>query len=423
MAKQSSVEKVFTINSPIWHPFNIGKSPSIFVDKAKEATLYLADGNQIIDAISSWWVVTHGHNEETIQQAIINQIENLSHVLLADFIHQPAYDLAKILLELLGHEYVKVFYSDNGSTAVETAIKMVLQAGESDFHGKKIVAFRGGYHGDTFGAMSVSERSIFSKPFTPWLFEVDFIDPPNEQNFQRTLDQLMHLIKQQKVAALIFEPLLQGAAGMRSHSLEGLDECLRICQESGVYTIADEVMTGCGRLGPNFACDLLRNKPDIICLAKGLTGGFLPLSATICNQRIADNLQKPFLHGHSYCGNPLGCAAALASLRLLVTEESMNKRRRISLCHQKFLDAYQDHPALTSIRAHGTILSIEYAVSRSGYTHPIRERLGQFFFERRIYVRPIGNCLYIMPPYCITESQLKTIYQVIAKSLENFLCN
>ena len=323
----------------------------------------------------------------------------------------------------------KVFYSDNGSTAVEVAIKMALQyywnRGQER---RKIIAFKDAYHGDTFGAMSISARGVFTAPFQNLLFDVEFIETPVKGNEQRSIDELKGLIAKYgdtEIAGFIFEPLVLGSAGMLMYSAEVLNEMLAICKENHVITIADEVMTGFGRTGKFLATDYCSNKPDIICLSKGITGGFLPFAATTCTDEIyaaflSNDKAKMFFHGHSYTANPLGCAAGIASLELFETEKTLDKVAVIGQLHKAFALDIKDNKHIKEVRCTGTIVAIELKTDDAvSYLSKIRDRAYRFFMDRRIILRPLGNIIYILPPYCTSPGDLQLVYSAVRDFLDS----
>lgn len=417
MEKKSLLERD---RAYVWHPYYA--QDSIPIVKGEGSYLYAEDGTRYLDAISSWWVNLHGHAHPYIVQKIQSQLQLLEHVIFAGFTHPGAVELAEKLISILPGKMDKIFYSDNGSTAVEVAIKMALQYWHNQNVNKKtVVCFNQGYHGDTFGAMSVGGKNIFNRPFWSHLFDVKSIDPPLPGQEMHSLEQLSKIIKHGDVACFIFEPLILGAGGMIMYPPEGLDNLLKCCQENEVLMIADEVMTGFGRTGPLFASEFLKHKSDIICLSKGLTGGFLPLGATACRKFIFDTFSSnPFLHGHSYMANPTACAAALASLDLL--QNTHDSRRRISERHRQFVLKWGNHPRLNRCESLGTILALEYVSNeKTSYFHPFRDRLYQFFLNHHILLRPLGNVVYVMPPYCITNDELEEIYNKIIFTLENHI--
>ena len=412
----------------IWHPFTQMKTaaPPVQISRAKDCTLYAADGTQYVDAIASWWVNIHGHCNEYIAGKIAAQALTLEHVIFAGFTHTPAIDLAKTLISILPNHFAKVFFSDDGSTCVEVALKMAIQYWHNQGinHKTKIIAFENAYHGDTFGAMSVAERNAFNAAFNNYLFEVIHIPIPTENNIEALKLQLAALAAKENVAAFIFEPLVQGAAGMLMYEPAHLDELLLIAKEKNILCIADEVMTGFGRTGKNFAIEYLQQQPDIICLSKGITGGFMPLGVTLCTQQIfdvfyADETAKTFFHGHSYTANPLACAAANASMELLIADKCQQQIQHISTRHTAFAQSIQNHIFIKEIRQRGTILAIELnTAENSSYFNSIQTVAYQYFMNNGVFLRPLGNIIYVMPPYCITDAELDKVYEVINTSLD-----
>lgn len=412
--------------SAVWHPFTQMKTanPPIPIVRAQGAYLYDETGTSYLDAISSWWVNIHGHAHPYIAKKIARQAAELEHVIFADFTHPPAIELASRLLSILPSNMSKIFFSDNGSTAVEVALKMALQF----WHNKgvrknKIICFRNSYHGDTFGAMSAAGKNEFNRPFWRQLFDVESIDIPKAGQEEESLNQLKRIASTGEIACFIFEPLVLGTGGMVMYSPHGIKQLIQYCKEQQILTIADEVMTGFGRTGTLFACEQILQKPDLICLSKGLTGGFLPLGVTACSSEIfeaflGNTLQSAFLHGHSYTANPIACSSALANLDLLSTPECAAQRREIATQHQNFCEQWREHPQLKRCEALGTILAIEYQSSYTSYFNPLRDRLYQFFLGRGILLRPLGNVLYILPPYCIQVKELKFIYDHITTTFE-----
>lgn len=416
----------------VWHPFTQRQTarPPIPIIRGRGAYLYSVDGCSYLDGISSWWVNLHGHTHPYIVEKIKNQVEILEHVIFADFTHPSAIELASKLLTILPGKMSKIFYSDNGSTAVEVALKMAFQYWynlESKMRKTKVVCFKHSYHGDTFGAMSAASKNDFNKPFWNHLFHVETIEPPLKDKEQASLEQLETILKKGQVACFIFEPLVLGSGGMLMYSATALDALLKLCQKYKVISIADEVMTGFGRTGFLFACDALGVTPDIMCLSKGLTGGFLPLGVTACTQHIhdaflADHLNKALLHGHSYTANPIGCSSALASLDLLLEMKCSVQRKMIADCHENFCRQWRGHPKLKRCESLGTILALEYHTEgKSSYFQSIRDTLYYFFLDRGILLRPLGNVLYVLPPYCIQRHELQLIYDHIILTLEEVL--
>lgn len=411
---------------PIWHPYTQMQTAGlpIKIVRGEKEFLYDENGNSYIDAISSWWVNLHGHAHPTIAKAIYEQALQLEQVIFAGFTHEPGIQLAKLLLQRIPH-HQKVFYSDNGSTAVEVAIKMALQYWKNKGeHRYKIVCFKDSYHGDTFGSMSVSSRGVFTHPYQELLFEVCFIETPTNENSDVVVAQLEQHLLTKNIAAFIFEPLVLGSAGMLMYSADVLNRLLQVCRQKNVLTIADEVFTGFGRTGKFLATDYCTQKPDIVCLSKGITGGFMPFAATTCTQQIYDAFlstekTKMLFHGHSYAGNPLGCAAAVASLQVFEHENTFEKIAHIAQHHKSFAQTISGHQAVLSVRQQGTILAIEInSAQRSGYLNSVGDRFKTHALSSGVLLRPLGNVAYAVPPYCIADSSLKKVYSCIATFLE-----
>jgi adenosylmethionine-8-amino-7-oxononanoate aminotransferase len=410
----------------IWHPYTQMKTAAkpIPIVKGEGVYLYTEDGKKLIDAISSWWVNIHGHSHPYIAQKAFEQLNQLEHVIFAGFTHPQAVILAENLLSILPQNQKKIFYSDNGSTAVEVALKMCRQYWyNKGQQRKKILAFKNAYHGDTFGAMAVSGRSAWTAPFDGLLFDVEFIDLPNRENLEHLKSQISHL--KSDLACFIFEPLIQGSGGMLMYDAEDLDALMQHCQKEDVLTIADEVMTGFGRTGKLFATDHTLAKADIMCFSKGLTGGTMALGVTSCRQEIydaflSDDKMKTLFHGHSFTANPIACAVANASFDLLIKPETLENIKRIEQKHQEFKAEIQNHPKLKDVRQTGTIIALEWATEGTSYFNSIRDTLYNFFLDRNIILRPLGNIVYIMPPYCISNEDLDYIYQQITEALEQF---
>ncbi len=410
----------------VWHPFTHLKSEgeNICIERAEGSYYYDDKGNKYIDAISSWWVNLHGHSHPHINLKLVQQIQKFEHTMFSGFTHQPAVELAERLLKHLPKNQNKIFYSDNGSTAVEVALKMALQFWENKGESKPLfIAFENAYHGDTFGGMSVGERNVFNNAFEKLLFEVVHIPLPNAENIGRLETELQTLVKNHSVAAFIFEPLVQGAGGMQMYEAKYLDKLIQICNKNKVITIADEVMTGFGRTGKFFASDYLQNKPDIICLSKGLTGGYMPLGVTSCSQFIydafvSDDKKKTFFHGHSYTGNPIACTAALASMDLMEEKRTWIGIDRIIKKHEFFLSKIKSHKAIKNVRQTGTILAIELnTTEHSHYLNNASEKIAEYFLKHGILIRPLGNVFYILPPYCISFGDLDFMYTRIEEFL------
>ena len=417
----------------IWHPYTHQKNrlPAIPIVKGKKTILYDEDGKKYIDGISSWWVNIHGHGNKYIAKKLYKQAKKLQQVIFAGFTHQPAVKLAQKLIKILPGNFSKIFYSDNGSTATEVAIKISLQywLNKGDANKNKILAFHHSYHGDTFGAMSISERGTFTLAFRDKLFEVIFIETPNEENLQQLKEEIERY--KNEIACFIYEPLLQGAGGMRMYDSKNLDPLLSFLKKQNIICIADEVLTGFYRTGRFFAGDYLSEKADIICLSKALTGGTMALGVTACTQNVydafvSDDKNKTFFHGHSFTANPLACTAALASLSLLQRykyrqriEEIVNQQKDFL----KKLQLFEKKNVIKNLRHLGTIFAFEVnTTEKDHYLHNIGTVFTKYCLENGVYLRALGNTIYIMPPYCITKKELKKIYDVIIEFLEiNYL--
>jgi adenosylmethionine-8-amino-7-oxononanoate aminotransferase len=410
----------------VWHPFThqLTANPPINIVKGEGVYFFDDKGNSYIDAISSWWVNLHGHCNSYISKKVSEQLFQLEHSIFSDFTHGPAVTLAERLLQHLPKNQSKIFYSDNGSTAVEVALKMTLQY----WHNQKInktlfIAFENAYHGDTFGGMSVGARNVFNNAFENSLFNVAHIPLPTKDNIEEIKSIIQLWSEQHEIAGFIFEPLVQGAAGMLMYDADCLDELILLCRENKIITIADEVMTGFGRTGKFFANDHLKNKVDIICLSKGLTGGYMPMGVTGCAQFIYDaflseDKTKTFFHGHSYTANPTACSAALASLDLLEKEETWHQIKMIEDAHQQFKLKIETNPKLKDVRVRGTIIAFELNTDEhTHYLNNASQSITDFFLQKGILLRPLGNVFYILPPYVITKQELNYIYS----SIEEFL--
>jgi adenosylmethionine-8-amino-7-oxononanoate aminotransferase len=411
----------------LWHPYTQHKTAAIpiAITKGEGALLWDENQKEYIDAIASWWVNPYGHSNKFIADAIYKQLTTLEHVLFGGFTHEPAIVLAEKLMAILPINQKKVFFSDNGSTSVEVAIKVALQYFYNK--GKKrttIIAFENAFHGDTFAAMAASGISFYTQAFQGMFIDVVRIPVPVKGQEQASFVALNEVIKNNQCAGFIFEPLVQGAAGMVMYEPEALDQLLRICQENNVLTIADEVMTGFGKTGRTFACDYLTQKPDMMCLSKALTGGTIPMAITTFTQDLFDafydeDINKALFHGHTFTANPTGCAAALASLTLLKTDEMQHNLVRINKSHLDFKKRVQNHPMVTATRVLGVIFALEIKTETSAsYYGTLRNRLYDYFIENGIILRPVGNIVYILPPYVITDAQLQKVYEVVESALE-----
>ena len=413
----------------IWHPYTPQKyAPDpIPIVKGEGAWLYDDKGNRYIDAVSSWWVTIHGHAHPYIAEKIYQQALKLEQVIFAGFTHEPAVQLAEKLIDILPGNFSKIFYSDNGSTATEVAIKMAIQYwwNKGDKKRNRILALTHSYHGDTFGAMSISERGLFTLAFQDRLFEVIFAETPAEGKAiafstgerERRAEDILD-----ECACVIYEPLLQGAGGMKMYSPQALEEFITFCKAHGVICIADEVMTGFGRTGKMFASSYCAAKPDIICLSKGITGGTMALGVTACTAEIhdgfvVDDKTKTFFHGHSFTANPISCTAALASLEIFERENTLENVERIQRMHLKFSERVQQVAGVENVRVCGTVIAFELDDAVEGYTSSVRERITSRSLAEGVYLRPLGNTVYVMPPYCISNLELDKIYQTIIKTI------
>lgn len=422
----------------LWHPFTQegADPPPLVARSAKGVFLETQDGRQILDAISSWWVNIHGHSHPAIAAAIAEQAKRLEHVLFAGFSHEPAEELAERLAKVVPPPLRHVFFSDDGSTAVEVALKLALQYWRNSGHPEKrrVVALEHAYHGDTLGAMSVSDDSPFTAAFEPLRFPVLRTHSAYCAHCPvgltratckiECLDQLEQLLKEKghEIAAVIVEPLLQGAGGMIVHPEEFLSGARRLTTAHDVLLIADEVLTGFGRTGRMFACERAAVVPDLMCVAKGITGGFLPLAATFATDRIheafaGDDRTRAFFHGHSYTANPIACAAANASLEIFRTEPVFERIAAIEKVHMARLPAFAAHPSVVDTRHIGSVAAIEFKVPDFGYLSSLRPQLYEFYLRRGVLLRPLGNVVYILPPYVITPAQVHHVYDVIQDSL------
>jgi adenosylmethionine-8-amino-7-oxononanoate aminotransferase len=414
----------------VWHPFTQVKTeaPAINISKANKSLMIDSEGKEYIDCNSSWWVNLHGHNNSYIRKAINKQFKQIDHIIFAGATHSKAIELAERIVKKLPEPLSKVFFSDDGSTAVEVALKMSIQFWHNKNENRtKILAIDGAYHGDTFGAMSVGERGVFNRPFESLFFDVDFIDFPTIEKEASLLNQAENLLKDRKHAAIIVEPLIQGSAGMKMYSTNFLHELVIISKRYDTLVIFDEVMTGWGRTGKWFAMDYIQESPDIVCLSKGLTGGVLPLGLTVATKALfnafLDNTkQKAFLHGHSFTGNPLACAAACASIDLLEKESTWKSIERISKNNLKFALAVKSNETVKNVRCLGTIIAIEINVSsESSYFNSIRDEAYHFFLENGLWIRPLGNVIFVNPPYCLTQKEQNRIFAVITSFLKKIV--
>lgn len=428
----------------IWHPFSQAAldPPPLRVARADGAYLVLEDGRRILDGISSWWVNIHGHSHPRIAAAVAAQARKLEHVIFAGFTHEAAETLAAKLRRWIPPALAHLFFSDDGSTAVEVALKLAVQHWFNTGRREKceIVALEHGYHGDTAGAMSVSDDSVFNEAFRSMRFPVHrahaaycYRCPVGlaratcriecAQRLEQILEQ-----RSDRVAAVIVEPLLQGAGGMIVHPEEFLQKVRELCTRYGVFLIADEVLTGFGRTGRMFACERAGVVPDLMCLSKGLTGGFLPMGVTLCSDAVESAFRSAdrrhtFFHGHSYTGNPLACAAACASLEIFETEPVFERIAAIEKVHRERLAALRANEQVGDVRYIGSVGALELRVEDAGYLSGVRPRLYQFFLDRGVLLRPLGNVVYVLPPYVVTEEEVHRVYDVIGEAIRVVLAD
>jgi adenosylmethionine-8-amino-7-oxononanoate aminotransferase len=411
----------------LWHPYTQHKTASapIAITKGKGALLWDENGKEYIDAIASWWVNPYGHSNKYIAEAIYKQLTTLEHVLFGGFTHEPAVVLAEKLMAILPKNQQKLFFSDNGSTAVEVAIKVALQYFFNKGEKKTtIIAFENAFHGDTFAAMAASGISFYTLAFQSMMIDVVRIPVPVVGQEKASFDALAKAIKEHNCAGFIYEPLVQGAAGMVMYEPAALDTLIRMCKDNNVLTIADEVMTGFGKTGKTFATDYLIEQPDMMCFSKALTGGTIPMAITTFTQEIFEafydeDINKALFHGHTFTANPTGCAAALASLELLQTPEMQANISRVNANHLAFQNRIQTHPKVVTTRVLGVIFALEIKTeSAASYYGNLRNKLYTFFIENGVILRPVGNIVYILPPYIITDEQLEKVYQVVENALE-----
>jgi len=426
----------------IWHPFTNGAlDPApLLVRKAEGVYLYTADERKIIDAISSWWVNLHGHANPRIAAAIAEQAKKLEHVILAGFSHEAAEELAARLTKWLPKDLTHMFFSDDGSTAVEVALKMAVQYFQNLSRPEKteIVALAHGYHGDTAGAMSVSDESPFTQPFDSMRYAVHRVNSAycyrcpvglqRESCHIECVDQLEHLLEDrgEQIATVILEPLLQGAGGMIVHPVEFLQRVRALCTKHDVLLIVDEVLTGFGRTGKMFACDLANVVPDLMCVSKGITGGFMTMGVTLCTDRVeaafrSDNRLHTFYHGHSYTGNALACAAANANLQIFDDEPVFDRIATIAKVNAERLAQLREMHQVGDARQIGTMGAIELLADDAGYLSALRPKLYGFFLERGVLLRPLGNVVYVLPPYVIQPDELHRVYDVMVEAVETLL--
>lgn len=386
--------------------------------KAQGALLFDENGKEYVDGISSWYTCMYGHCNPFILERVMERMQSLDQVVFSGFTHEPAVKLSEELIKILPENQEKLFFSDNGSTSTEVGIKMALQ-----YHFNKgekrnvMLAFEEGFHGDTFGAMSVSGLSVYNGPFEDFFIEVERIPVPTSENIDHLLKQLKKRLKKSNIAGFIYEPLVQGAAAMKMHCAEHLEKILSLLKEHGVLLIADEVMTGFGKTGSYFASDYLETKPDIMCLSKALTAGLIPMGLTTCSEEVymafySDDVTKGLFHGHTYTANPLACTAALAALELLQTDAIQQNIQEISVWHREFDEEIKQHPQVANTRQLGVIYALDLNVQMERYGN-LRDKLFKHFMDHGVFLRPLGNTIYILAPYVTTKPQMQRIYSAI----------
>jgi len=411
----------------LWHPLTQHKlSPQMLaIVKAKGVLLYDDAGKEYIDGIASWYTAMYGHCNPYITKKVAQQMQELDQVVFSGFTHEPAIRLSEVLMEILPGNQEKIFFSDNGSTATEIGIKMALQYHHNLGNDRNVMlAFEEGFHGDTFGAMSVSGLSVYNGAFEEHFISVIRIPVPNGKNNKKVLQLLENLISQHKIAGFIYEPLVQGAAAMKMHDASGLNEILKMCRENEIICVADEVMTGFGKTGKNFASEYIEEQPDIICLSKALTAGLLPMAITSCSQKIYDafysnEISKGLFHGHTYSANPLACTAAIAGIELLDSKEIQRNIQHVINSHRDFGNKIETHPRVKNLRQLGVIFAFDLDVEMERYGN-LRNKLFKHFMDNGIFLRPLGNTIYILAPFTISQAELNKIYESIELALELF---
>ncbi|WP_072304513.1 adenosylmethionine--8-amino-7-oxononanoate transaminase [Cellulophaga fucicola] len=409
----------------LWHPLTQHKlhNTMLPIVKAKGAVLTDDKGNDYVDGISSWYTSVYGHCNDHILNKVQAQMQQLDQVVFSGFTHKPAIELSEELIKILPKNQEKLFFSDNGSTSVEIGIKMALQ-----YHFNKgekrnvMLAFEDGFHGDTFGAMSVSSLSVYNGPFEDFFIDVERIPVPTEDNIDAILLQIEALVKEKAIAGFVYEPLVQGAAAMKMHSADGLNKILSALKKHNVLLVADEVMTSFGKTGKYFASDYMDIKPDVMCMSKALTAGLVPMAVTSCTQKVYDafyddDISKGLFHGHTYTANPLACAAALAGLELLQSTEMQSNISRIIASHKQFNEEVKNHPKVNNTRQLGVIYALDLNIKMERYGN-LRDKLFKHFMDSGVFLRPLGNTIYILAPFITTDEQLQKIYNSIKEALE-----
>ncbi|HEA28382.1 MAG TPA: adenosylmethionine--8-amino-7-oxononanoate transaminase [Leeuwenhoekiella sp.] len=411
----------------IWHPLTQHKLHPYAhpIVKAKGVVLYDENGKEYIDAVSSWYTAMYGHCNDFIVRRAHRQMQQLDQIIFSGFTHEPAVELSEKLMTILPKNQAKLMFNDNGSTATEIGIKMALQYHHNKGNKRKtLLAFENGFHGDTLGAMSVSGLSVYNGPFEEFFIDVERIPVPNGENEAEILQKIEDFHIENPLAGFIYEPLVQGAAGMKMYKAERLEPILKKCQKLGIITIADEVMTGFGKTGSFFASDHIKTKPDVMCLSKALTAGLVPMGITTCTQEIFDafyddDIGKGLFHAHTYSANPIACATAIAGIELLQSEEIQQNIIKIEGWHREFALEINEHPKVQSTRQQGVIFALELNIAMERYGD-LRYEIFNFCMNEGVFLRPLGETIYILAPFITTKAQMDKIYGVIKKVLERF---
>ncbi|ALM21015.1 adenosylmethionine-8-amino-7-oxononanoate aminotransferase [Nonlabens sp. MIC269] len=411
----------------VWHPLTQHKTAGnpLPIERAHGNYLYDFENKAYFDAISSWYTCSYGHVNPALTTALKDQVDKLHHVVFAGMTHEPVARLSKSLINILPDNQEKFFFSENGSTSVEIALKMAFQ-----FHfnqGEKrnvVIALENGFHGDTFGAMSASGLSVYNGPFEDFFIEVIRIPAPTENNVEQILNSLESLIENNRISSFIYEPLVQGAAAMQLNDAAALSQLIELCKQQGIITIADEVMTGFGKTGTYFASDQIDQKPDIMCLSKALTGGIMPMAITTCTQQVFDafyddEMARGLFHGHTYSGNPLGCAVAAAAIDQLTSNSIQKNIDYITKKNLEFKHVLSSHPRVSNARSKGVILAMDLAIKMERYGNQ-RDKMFKWFWDRGVFLRPLGNTIYIVPPFTTSPEQLKSLHETMLQFLNEF---
>ncbi|MEE2800985.1 MAG: adenosylmethionine--8-amino-7-oxononanoate transaminase [Bacteroidota bacterium] len=411
----------------VWHPLTQHKTAGnpLPIERAQGNYLYDFENKAYFDAISSWYTCSYGHVNPALTTALKDQVDKLHHVVFAGMTHEPVARLSKSLINILPDNQEKLFFSENGSTSVEIALKMAFQ-----FHfnqGEKrnvVIALENGFHGDTFGAMSASGLSVYNGPFEDFFIEVIRIPAPTENNVEQILNSLESLIENNRISSFIYEPLVQGAAAMQLNDAAALSQVIELCKQQGIITIADEVMTGFGKTGTYFASDQIDQKPDIMCLSKALTGGIMPMAITTCTQQVFDafyddEMARGLFHGHTYSGNPLGCAVAAAAIDQLTSNSIQKNIDYITNKNLEFKHVLSSHPRVSNARSKGVILAMDLAIKMERYGNQ-RDKMFKWFWDRGVFLRPLGNTIYIVPPFTTSPEQLKSLHETMLQFLNEF---